>query len=192
MKVNFKLDLVIDGWGTSCDIALRWMSLGLTDDKSTMVQLMAWCHQATSHYLSQCWSRSMSPYGHNEYKLQGNSPWQVMWCNQKNIIYLLQRYLKNWLQPVLWMRVSSSLQVGYHLNCILHKKVRPQFSYFSDVMSVLEGYNTWPKVKKFTTSSLCVTHWQMLAYHKTSVRCLRIIIWNKIYTFMTTVNITIF
>ena len=24
---------------------------------------MAWCHQATSHYLSQCWPRSISPYG---------------------------------------------------------------------------------------------------------------------------------
>ena len=24
---------------------------------------MAWCCQATSHYLSQCWPRSMSPYG---------------------------------------------------------------------------------------------------------------------------------
>ena len=24
---------------------------------------MAWCRQATSHYLSQCWPRSMSPYG---------------------------------------------------------------------------------------------------------------------------------
>ena len=23
---------------------------------------MAWCHQATSHYLSQCWPRSLSPY----------------------------------------------------------------------------------------------------------------------------------
>ena len=28
----------------------------------TLVQVMAWCHQATSHYLSQCWPRSMSPY----------------------------------------------------------------------------------------------------------------------------------
>ena len=27
---------------------------------------MAWCRQATSHYLSQCWPRSMSSYGHNE------------------------------------------------------------------------------------------------------------------------------
>ena len=51
------------GWGISCKIALRWMSLDLTDDKSTLVQVMAWCHQATSHYLGQCWPRFMSPYG---------------------------------------------------------------------------------------------------------------------------------
>ena len=31
--------------------------------KSTMVQVMAWCRQATSHYLSQCWLSSLSPYG---------------------------------------------------------------------------------------------------------------------------------
>ena len=24
---------------------------------------MAWCHQATSHYLKQCWPRSLPPYG---------------------------------------------------------------------------------------------------------------------------------
>ena len=30
---------------------------------STLVQVMAWCRQATSHYLSQCWPSSMSPYG---------------------------------------------------------------------------------------------------------------------------------
>ena len=34
-----------------------------TDDKSTLVQVMAWCHQATSHYLNQCWPRSPTPYG---------------------------------------------------------------------------------------------------------------------------------
>ena len=38
-------------------------SLDLTDEKSTLVQVMAWCCQATSHYLSQCWLRSMLPYG---------------------------------------------------------------------------------------------------------------------------------
>ena len=39
------------------------MPLDLTDDKSTLVQVMAWCRQAAIHYLSQCWPRSVSPYG---------------------------------------------------------------------------------------------------------------------------------
>ena len=42
----------------------------LTDGKSTLVQAMAWCRQATSHcWPSQCWPRTMSPYislYHNE------------------------------------------------------------------------------------------------------------------------------
>ena len=45
----------IDGWGISCEIALRWMPWDLTDVKSTLGQVMAWCRQAASHYLSQCW-----------------------------------------------------------------------------------------------------------------------------------------
>ena len=56
--VIFNQILVIDGWGISCKIALIWMSLDFTDDQSGLVQVMAWCHQATSHYLSQCWPRS--------------------------------------------------------------------------------------------------------------------------------------
>ena len=34
-KVIFKLMLVIDGWGTPYEIALPWISLDLTNDKST-------------------------------------------------------------------------------------------------------------------------------------------------------------
>ena len=62
-KVIFKLTLVNDGRGISYEIALRWMPQDLTDDESTLVQVMAWCRQASSHYLSQCWPRSMSPNG---------------------------------------------------------------------------------------------------------------------------------
>ena len=61
--VIFKQISVIDGWGISSEIALIWMSLDCTDDQSTLVQVMAWCRQATSHYLSQCWLWSLSPYG---------------------------------------------------------------------------------------------------------------------------------
>ena len=35
----------------------------LINDKSTLAPVMAWCHQATSHYLNQCWSSSKTPYG---------------------------------------------------------------------------------------------------------------------------------
>ena len=60
--VIFKQVLAIDGWGISCEIALMWMSLDFTDDQSTLVQVMDWCRQAPSHYLSQWWPRFLSPY----------------------------------------------------------------------------------------------------------------------------------
>ena len=62
-QVIFKLNLVIDGCDISCEVVLRWMSMDLTDDRSALVKVMAWCHQATSHYMSQCWPRAVSPYG---------------------------------------------------------------------------------------------------------------------------------
>ena len=65
--------LLIGIYTASKDNALRWMPWDLTKDKSTLVQLMAWCHQATSHYLSQCWPSSMSPYGVTR-------PQWVNWC----------------------------------------------------------------------------------------------------------------
>ena len=37
---------------TSCKIALGWMPQNFYDDNSTFVQVMAWCHQAPSHYIS--------------------------------------------------------------------------------------------------------------------------------------------
>ena len=59
----FNRVLLIGIFTSSKDNALRWMPRDPTDDKSTLVQVMAWCRQATSHYLSQCWPRSVSPYG---------------------------------------------------------------------------------------------------------------------------------
>ena len=51
--------LITDGCDISHEIALRWLSLDLTDDKSTLVQAMAWCSQVTCHHLNQCWPRSV-------------------------------------------------------------------------------------------------------------------------------------
>ena len=47
-KVILEVISVIGGSCISCEIALMWMPLGLTDDKSTLVQVIAWCRQATS------------------------------------------------------------------------------------------------------------------------------------------------
>ena len=44
-------------------IVVRWIPQNSIDYKSTLVQVMAWCRQATSHCLNRCWPRSMSPYG---------------------------------------------------------------------------------------------------------------------------------
>ena len=51
--VNFKLISMINILSIFCEIAIRWMRQHLTDHYSTLVQVMAWCRQATSHYLSQ-------------------------------------------------------------------------------------------------------------------------------------------
>ena len=62
-SVIFNPVLLIGIFRVSHDNALQWMPQDLTDDKSTLVQVMAWCHQTTCHYLSQCWLSSLSPYG---------------------------------------------------------------------------------------------------------------------------------
>ena len=64
---NFKCQVLeqilwIKFMNTSYEIALRQMLQNLTNERSTLAQVMAWCHEATSHCMSQCWPRSMSPY----------------------------------------------------------------------------------------------------------------------------------
>ena len=62
-NIIFHLVLLIDIFRCPHGNALRWMPQDLTDDKSTLVQVMVWCRQATSHYLNQCWLSSLSPHG---------------------------------------------------------------------------------------------------------------------------------
>ena len=84
--LSFKLISQSDGWGISSEVALRWWSVDLTDDKSTLVQVMAWCRQATSHYLNQCWPSSVTPYGVT----------RLQWVNKQNDDCLLQIYSRIW------------------------------------------------------------------------------------------------
>ena len=96
----FKLMLGIYTLSISCKIALRRMPQDLTDDSVTLVQVMAWCRQATSHY--QCWLRIISPlWGHQATRSEAitgtNDLHQWGWhiCN-----WLSLRCLVPWINPL--------------------------------------------------------------------------------------------
>ena len=59
----FQLILVIDGWSISCKIILKWMPMDLTDDKSRLVQVMAWCHMATEIWVKIGSGNGLVPSG---------------------------------------------------------------------------------------------------------------------------------
>ena len=82
-NVFFKLISWIDTLSNSCETALRSMPQNPSDDKSTLVQVMAWCRQAASHYLSQCCPRSLLPYGVTRPQWV-NSVWphNIMWWHR--------------------------------------------------------------------------------------------------------------
>ena len=81
-SMMFKLIIEKRNFSTPCKIALRWMSQNLTNEKSTLVQVMVWCRQATSHYLSQCWPRSMLQYGVTRPQWVNSSPLSATYMHQ--------------------------------------------------------------------------------------------------------------
>ena len=58
----FKIVSEVNILSIFCENALRWMPQDLIDDQLTGFQVMAWCHQAPSHYLIKCWYSAMSQY----------------------------------------------------------------------------------------------------------------------------------
>ena len=93
--------LLIGNFTSSKDNARRWMPRDIIDDKSTLFQVMAWCRQATSHYLSQCWPSSMSPYVFNRpqwVNIDGLVLWSSIflalthWCKGK-VVHLKMLFL---------------------------------------------------------------------------------------------------
>ena len=115
-EVIFQLILLIDGWSISCKIALEWMTMDLTDGKSTLVQVMAWCRQATSHYLSQCWPRSLSPYG----------VIRPHWVNRDKLCWMIHNttHLTGW---ILWFYAGLMLSYVF----VLHRENIHQSTYDS-------------------------------------------------------------
>ena len=59
---NSKLIKQNSSLSTRCEIALVWMLENLSDEKSVLVQIIAWCRLVPSHYLYRWWPRSQSPH----------------------------------------------------------------------------------------------------------------------------------
>ena len=93
--IIFKLISRIDIMGVSGEFALRWMPQDLADDWSTLVQVMAWCRQAPSHYRNQCWPRSMSPNGVT--RAQGVNPCEVLWLHFHKSWWENMKHLSGWM-----------------------------------------------------------------------------------------------
>ena len=75
-KRHWRFDIL----SIQANISLTWLSEDLVDSLTLLAQAMAWCRLASNHYLSQCWSRSIS-LGHTDllylceicaYSIQGN------------------------------------------------------------------------------------------------------------------------
>ena len=127
------------------EIALRRMPQNIFDSKTRLVQVMALCRQATSHYLNQYWSRCMSPY---------NVTWP-QWVGWINILF--HRALTIWAvgRTIDTHVVTQAIFFGYILcKCFRTQKTKSQEPYptlyiakwcFYDVRSVGKHIvqNTW-------------------------------------------------
>ena len=88
--------------------------------------MMAWCCQPTSHYLSQCWPRSMSPYGITRPQWVNSSPpsaaYMCQWIGSALVQIMACRYsapshyLDQWCSIVNSFR--NKLQWNFNQNAI--------------------------------------------------------------------------
>ena len=125
------------------EIALGRTPLDLTDDKPTLVQVMAWCRQVTSHYLNQCWHRSMWPYGGTRPQWvntcttnSGDWKWKCIFDHQRlvqNLSRTMKKITKITCCTVLRTKIpyNESLQFSRDVNCI-NKCVGQTIQYMFD------------------------------------------------------------
>ena len=138
-SVIFKVISMIDIWSTSCEIALWWMSKHLTNDQSTLVQVMAWCHQATSHYLSQCWPIYMTPYcvpRPQWVNMSSHIPPNYK-VTDKGIAY--EKIISD-IKSNAWVTVNNDFWVTSEAICQLFSRVTK-----SRVKIIGESHHGWPK-----------------------------------------------
>ena len=123
LKLQFS---ILFCWLVSSDLLMIMHLYGChgtsTDDKSTLVQVMAWCRQATSHYLSQCWPSSMSPYGVTrpqwvKENFHSNFPEHCSWWFNWQCINMWQHavhYDVTWFEYISWHHTIRECIMNIH------------------------------------------------------------------------------
>ena len=95
----FKLYLVIDGWITHCEIAIRDLSMVPADTKSKLVEIMAWCSQAVKH----------NPSPQNEYSFVSET------CHQQKIEHICLWQNLSYIIRLFILHFYSILSFGVHV-----------------------------------------------------------------------------
>ena len=93
----------------------------LSDEKSKLVQVMAWCHQTTSHYLGQCWSRSMLPYSLTKPQwVKSSQPWtRSISVSRNGLSPVAPSYNLNQCRLVVNWTFGNKLQLNFNQNAII-------------------------------------------------------------------------
>ena len=56
---------MINGWGTSCELALRWTSLNFTEDKRRCKLIVTkWCNMTSGILVNFGWGNGLPPFWH--------------------------------------------------------------------------------------------------------------------------------
>ena len=92
-------------------IAFMWMAHDPGKCKLELVQVMAWCCQATSHCRNQCWPRSMSPYGVTRQQWVKKSLFKIM-VKKRNITMMTRLRLCGWSPDLKWTNAIPPVVFG--------------------------------------------------------------------------------
>ena len=99
-KIIFNSSSLIGIFRCSYDNALVWIPRNL-NEKSVLLLVMVWCRQATSHYLNQCWTRSILPYGVTRPQWVHRQAW--VYCKSNSQVSVNKPLQKTWRSVLIWV-----------------------------------------------------------------------------------------
>ena len=84
----FKCIFIYEKFCILTEISLKVLSKGQIDNKSALVEIMAWCQTSdkpTSHYLNQCWPSSLTHIFDTRGRCVNDDQWKLLqamvWCH---------------------------------------------------------------------------------------------------------------